>query len=78
MLNEKSCEKLQKISDAYVALVKKELGVDMVCLWGGVDSESELVGAGFSMTDRMKDDDLKEIYFTLNNNFFNKIFQYEE
>lgn len=78
MINEESARKLQKISDAYVRLVKQELGADMVCTWGVLDSKSEMLGTGFSMSNHLTNTQMNVIYFNMQRNLFLNLTPYED
>jgi hypothetical protein len=70
MINEKNAIKVQKISDAYVKVVKNSVGVNMVCIWGMIDEESKLIGTGFSISNAINHDDMTTILFYMQRNLF--------
>lgn len=75
MINEQNTLQVQQISDAYVKLVEREVGVDMVCTWGMIDKGGELLGSGFSMSKPMKHEDLTNIIFYMQRNLFLNLIQ---
>lgn len=71
MINKNLALKIQKISDAYVRLVKKETGADMVCQWGVIEGGgSKIMATGMSMSNKLEGDDMEAIYFHMQRNLF--------
>lgn len=70
MINDQNTLKVQQISDAYVKMVGKEVGVHMVCVWGMIGKDSKLIGSGFSMSNAMDHDDLSTVLFYMQRNLF--------
>jgi hypothetical protein len=78
MINEKNARKMQAISDAYVKLVKKELGADMICNWGALDSKNQLLSTGMSMSGHLTDTQMNVIYFNMQRNLFLNLTPYDK
>ena len=78
MINDQSAEKIQKISEAYVQVVKKTTGASMICMWGVIDPNKKVIGSGVSMTNSLEIRDIETIYFNMQRSLFSNIFPDDE